>query len=150
MEEKKKIIMKEEVQGMPDRQILDIVDNAKGHTGKEFGETYGCDFSYNFLLNELKRRGYINGWYRPADVNEKKEIITESESRNKEICKVVVNDEPKDKIRTSVYVEPSVWKRWQLITAGMPGKAHVLSEALERFMRDVKSGTVCLSWNTDE
>lgn len=76
------MITKEQLQQMSDSELLDMVTNAKGHTGKDFGATFDCDFSYSFLTGELQKRGYENGFYKPIEKMSDDEIRAEFERRN--------------------------------------------------------------------
>ncbi len=48
-----------------DETLLNFVNYSKGHTGKDFSEYFKVEYSYSKLTNELKERGYRNGWYHP-------------------------------------------------------------------------------------
>lgn len=125
-------ITKKDLITKTDEELLNMIERAKGHTGKEFGDYMGADFSYSFLTNYLRTsRGYENGWYK-ADVtinNITKETIIMKQS-----------DSPK--IRQSYKISKNVADEWKRFNKNVIYKTVTIDEALKRFMRDVKSGKV--------
>ena len=60
-------LTKEECQQKSDAELLAMVAKAQGHTAKDFSEYMNCDFSYSYLTNILRDRGYENGWHKTSD-----------------------------------------------------------------------------------
>lgn len=58
---------KEEVQQKTDAELLQMIQRAQGHTGKDFTAHMGCDFSYSYLTGLLRDRGYENGWHKTSE-----------------------------------------------------------------------------------
>lgn len=54
----------EELRQAKDEELLKCVSEAKGNTGKDFSTTFGTDYSYSAITNELTMRGYENGWHK--------------------------------------------------------------------------------------
>ena len=58
---------KEEAQQKTDAELLQMIQQAQGHTGKEFSEFMCCDFSYSYLTSLIRDRGYENGWHKTSE-----------------------------------------------------------------------------------
>ncbi len=58
---------KEEVQQKSDNELLQMIQQAQGHTGTDFPDYMGCDFSYSYLTGLLRDRGYENGWHKTSE-----------------------------------------------------------------------------------
>lgn len=54
----------EDLRNATDKELLACVSEAKGHTGNDFQTTFGTDYSYSCITNELTTRGYVNGWHK--------------------------------------------------------------------------------------
>ena len=123
---------KAELKEKSDEELLSLVNNAKGHTNSDFGDFMNCDFSYSFLTNTLKERGYELGWYKPSEttnVSTSPEVILMRKS----------NDEV---VRSTHMIEKSIADEWKLFNANVPYKTVTLGHALNRFMDDYKSGKI--------
>lgn len=120
------MMTKEELIASDDSVLLDLIDRAKGNTGKDFSTAMKCDFSYSFVTTELQRRGYKNGWY-------KENAIEEDKAR-------FVNIEPDVKIiRRSYTIPEEIAKEWSEYTKNMPTKEIILGMALKDFMEKHKN-----------
>ena len=58
---------KEEAQQKSDAELLQMIQQAQGHTGKEFSDYMNCDFSYTYLTGLIRDRGYENGWHKASE-----------------------------------------------------------------------------------
>lgn len=123
---------KEELQQKSDKEILDLIEKSKGHTGNDFSEFMNCDFSYSFLTTTLKDRGYENGWHKTSD--------TPSSSVRPTTIKMRKSDE--EVSRQSYMVEKNIAEEWKQFNKNVPYKTVTLGWAMKRFMEDVKSGRI--------
>lgn len=122
---------KEELQQKSDDEILQMVKEAKGHTGNDFSEFMNCDFSYSYLTSAISDRGYENGWHKTsAAASSIKPVVIR-------MCK---SDEAVS--RQSYMIEKSVAEEWKQFNKNVPYKTVTLGYALRRFMNDVKSGRI--------
>ena len=115
-----------------DEELLNLVDKAKGHTGNDFGDFMNCDFSYSFLTNVLKERGFENGWHKAIEstsVSTSPEVILMRKS----------NDEV---VRSTYMIEKSIADEWKKFNENVPYKTVTLGHALNRFMDDYKAGKI--------
>lgn len=119
---------KDELQTLPDSKLLEMVDAAKGHTGKDFQDTLNCDFSYSFLTSTLSDRGYVTGWYKAGDakVSPQPEVVT--------LHKTSGGD------RLTLTVDAAVKDEWHALTDGSSYRQCIANEALSRFIRAVRNG----------
>lgn len=124
-------ITKEICQSMCDSELLELVNKATGHTGKDFGEFMNCDFSYSFLTTELKNRGYINGWYNPSQI---------ATPQKEAVIKMRKSDE--ETTRQSYMVDSSIAAEWKEFNKHVPYKTVTIGWALKRFMDDYNSGRI--------
>ena len=58
---------KEEAQQKSDAELLQMIQQAQGHTGKDFSDYMNCDFSYTYLTGLIRDRGYENGWHKTSE-----------------------------------------------------------------------------------
>jgi len=58
---------KEEAKQKSDAELLQMIQQAQGHTGKEFSDYMNCDFSYTYLTGFIRDRGYENGWHKTSE-----------------------------------------------------------------------------------
>ena len=124
-------ITKEVCQSMNDSELLNLVNKATGHTGKDFGEFMNCDFSYSFLTTELKNRGYINGWYNLSQI---------TPPQKEAIIKMRKSDE--ETTRQSYMVDTSIAAEWKEFNKHVPYKTVTIGWAMKRFMDDYNSGRI--------
>ncbi len=127
------MMTKEELVASADAILLDLVDKSKGHTGKDFGESMDCDFSYTFLTGELQKRGYKNGWY--------KEQITQQISQEDAIMVIDATQTAKT-VRKAYTVSEDVAEKWADFTKGVPGRSVLLDKALIDFMDKAQKSRV--------
>ena len=133
------MITKNDMLNMTDMQLLELVENAKGHTGKEFQAHCDTDFSYSVLLNELRNRGYENGWYKPSStivepVKETEYIyLEELEAHGR--C-----------VKTSFDIGEDTLEKWRKMTSMMARKGRILEIAMIRFMDSLDSGELDFRW----
>lgn len=123
---------KEQAQCLTDSELLQMVENAAGHTTKDFMEFMNCDFSYTFLTNLLKDRGYENGWHKTSEGNVstlKPTIISLKKSDG-------------ETVRHSFSLDKSIADEWNNFNKNIPFKSVTLGYALKRFMDDARAGKI--------
>ena len=125
-------ISKEELKTKSDQELLDMVAQSVGHTGKDFPEYMGADFSYSFLTSTLKDRGYENGWHKTSG----------SDRKAGEPERIVMRKSDDDTVRQSYQLSRSVAKEWKEFNRSIPYKTVTLDAALKRFMSDARSGRI--------
>ena len=126
------LMTKEELLTKSDADLLDMVNKAAGHTGKDFQEFMECDFSYSFLTTTLKNRGYENGWHKvdgTAVATQAAEVILMKKS-------------DAETVRQSYQIGKRVAAEWKEFNKNVPFKSVTLESAMQRFMSDVKSGKI--------
>ena len=134
------MIRKEDVTTMTDEKLLEMVQQSKGHTGEGFKEFMDCNFTYSVLIRELKRRGYVNGWYKPlAKYSEpftsgKTLSINQSQQT---VIKLVNNRGKDNRVRKTIEVSKETWDRWKELVSALPWSGTVLEIALLRFLDDI-------------
>ena len=125
-------ITKEEAQQMTDTELLQMVQKATGHTGKDFTDYMGCDFSYTYLTGLLKDRGYEMGWHKTSEgIAPVQKQLT-----------IKMKKPEEDTSRQSYVVEKSVAEEWKLFNKNVPYKSVTIGWALRRFMDDYNSGRI--------
>ncbi len=125
------MMTKEDIQLKNDEELLEIAQRAKGHT-KDFSEYMHCDFSYTYLTDLLKQRGYENGWYKVSDVP----------SFTKCPSIIVLRNPQKELTRRSYTVDMEVADKWKEFNRNIPYNSITLTYALERFMNDYHCGHI--------
>ncbi len=125
------MMTKEELIASDDSVLLDLIDRAKGNTGKDFSSAMDCDFSYTFVTTELQRRGYKNGWYK------------EQQSKKQEDEVMVIDATQNTKtVRKAFSVSEDVAEKWAEFTKGVPGRTALMDKALSDFMDKAQKGKV--------
>ncbi len=135
------LLTKEDLPNISDEELIRMSEQAKGHTGKDFKKFMNCDFSYSVLIAEMKRRGMVNGWHIPGSTpSAKPERITAKKDKTIEYTRITLT------------VDKQTAADWRAFTENMAFNSVVTSCALQRLMRDVKSGhvTFVLSVNHDD
>lgn len=125
-------LSKEEAQHLSDTELLQMIQDAQGHTGKDFPNYMNCDFSYTYLTGLIRRRGYENGWHMPTD-----RISPEVKPT---IIRVKKNDA--GSTRKSFIIEEDVAEEWKAFNKNVPFPSVTLGYALRRFMNDYYSGQI--------
>lgn len=123
---------KEECQQKSDVELLLMVQQAQGHTGEDFSDHMKCDFSYSYLTNVLKKRGYQNGWYKPtgdAAAPSKPTVIKMKKSEDVTT-------------RRTYMLGQSVAEEWRLFNQNVPYPTVTLEHAMRRFIADYKAGLI--------
>lgn len=120
---------KDELQTMTDDQLLDMADRAKGHT-KDFQDYMTCDFSYSFLTDTLQKRGYVNGWYKPATVS------------RIECAETVILRSQEPGKRLTLTVDPAVAEEWHEVASSVRHQQALATVALSRLIRAAKDGKI--------
>lgn len=125
-------ITKEEAQQKTDAELLQMIKDAKGHTGNDFSEYMNCDFSYSYLTSLISDRGYENGWHKVSDVPSAlpKPTVIQMKKSDDEVT------------RQSYMVDKKIASEWKEFNKNVPYKTVTLGWALRRFMDDVKSGRI--------
>jgi len=121
---------KEQCQQLSDSELLEMVQKSQGHT-TNFQKYLNCDFSYTFLTNILKSRGYEHGWYKAKDTPQSPSNIT-----------VIPMKKPKKTIRQSYIIDEQVAKEWKDFNKAIPYNSVTISLALLLFMANVKAGRI--------
>ena len=122
---------KDQLKNRTGEELLSMVEEAKGHTQKDFQEFFGTDYSYTTLTDELTRRGYKNGWHLPGGP-------APEESNLKTV--VVSADEPK--VRFNLSMTSSVKDRYARFLEGKSMGFRHTTAALELYMDAVEAGEV--------
>lgn len=125
-------LTKEAVKSLSDAELLQMLKDAKGHTGTDFGSYMNCEFSYTYLTSILEDRGYKNGWYKAGKGSSptiRPDIITMS----------MPDDET---VRKSYILDADTAKKWKDFNKKIPFPSVTLSAALSRFMADYKDGKI--------
>lgn len=134
------MITQNDLTKMSDEELLDLVKKAKGHTGTDFKEFCSTDFAYTTLLNELRARGYENGWY-------KQNGLTVSDQKKIEFIYLedldLTNGETK---KTSFDVSSETLLRWRKMTSAMAHKGRILEIAMIRFLDALDAGEIDFRW----
>lgn len=125
-------LTKEAVKSLSDAELLQLIKDAKGHTGTDFGSYLNCDFSYTYLTSILEDRGFKNGWHKASEGSSptiRPDIITMS----------MPDDET---VRKSYILDADTAKKWKDFNKKIPFPSVTLSAALSRFMADYKDGKI--------
>lgn len=123
---------KETILQKSDNELLQMVKDAAGHTGKDFQEYMNCDFSYSHLTTTLKNRGYENGWHKVRDSPSSLQaplIIPMKKSEN-ETC------------RKTFSIDKVIADEWTDLSKDIPYKTVPIGIALKRFMDDYNAGRI--------
>ena len=123
---------KEEAQQKSDAELLQMIQQAQGHTGKDFSDYMNCDFSYTYLTGLIRDRGYENGWHKTSEGNSP--VIKPTA-----IC---MKKSEKKTTRKSFIIDEDVASEWKEFNKNVPFPSVTLGCALRRFMDDYKSGLI--------
>ena len=123
---------KEEAQQKSDAELLQMIQQAQGHTGKDFSDYMNCDFSYTYLTGLIRDRGYENGWHKT------------SEGSSPVVKSTVIRMKKSDEgtTRKSFIIEEDVASEWKEFNKNVPFPSVTLGCALRRFMEDYRSGRI--------
>ena len=126
------MMTKEEAQQQTDAELLQMIQQAQGHTGKDFTAHMGCDFSYSYLTGLLRDRGYENGWHKT------------SEGSSPVVKPTVIRMKKSDDgtTRKSYIADEVIAAEWKEFNKNVPFPSVTLSWALRRFMEDYRSGRI--------
>jgi hypothetical protein len=126
------ITTKEEAQQKSDAELLQMIDDSKGHTGNDFQDYMRCGFSYSYLTGLLKDRGYENGWHKT------------SEGVSPVIKPTVIRMKKSEDgtTRKSFTIDKDVAEEWKSFNKNIPFSSVTLEYALRRFMEDYRSGRI--------
>ena len=125
-------LTKEQCKQLSDAEILNLVQKAQGHTGKDFSDYLNCDFSYSYLTGLLRDRGYENGWHKVTN-----EPATAQKST---VIQMKKSDQPTT--RQTFVIDKSVANEWKEFNQNVPFKSVTISFALRRFIEEYKSGRI--------
>lgn len=123
---------KEEAQQKTDAELLQMIQQAQGHTGKDFSNCMNCDFSYTYLTGLIRDRGYENGWHKTSKGSSpvmKPTVIRMKKSED-------------STTRKSFIIDEDVAKEWKSFNKNVPFPSVTLGCALRRFMQDYHSGRI--------
>ena len=123
---------KEEAQQKTDAELLQMIQQAQGHTGKDFSDYMNCDFSYTYLTGLIRDRGYENGWHKTS----------EGSSPVVKPTSICMNKSVNDTTRKSFIIDEDVAAEWKEFNKNVPFPSVTLGCALRRFMDDYKSGLI--------
>ena len=126
------LITKDECRNMSDAELLHMVNNATGHTGKDFADYMNCDFSYSFLTSELQKRGYINDWHK----------VTNDDCNNKDITYINMQKSKAETVRQAFLIDKEINDKWKQFNKKIPYKTVTINHALSRFMDDYNNGLI--------
>lgn len=123
---------KEEAQQKSDAELLQMIQQAQGHTGKDFSDYMNCDFSYTYLTGLIRDRGYENGWHKT------------SEGSSPIVKPTVIRMKKSDEgtTRKSFIIDEDVAAEWKEFNKNVPFPSVTLGCALRRFMEDYRSGRI--------
>ena len=123
---------KEEAQQKSDAELLQMIQQAQGHTGKDFSNYMNCDFSYTYLTGLIRDRGYENGWHKT------------SEGSSPVVKPTVIRMKKSDEgtTRKSFIIDEGVAAEWKEFNKNVPFPSVTLGCALRRFMEDYRSGRI--------
>jgi hypothetical protein len=123
---------KEEAQQKTDAELLQMIQQAQGHTGKDFSDYMNCDFSYTYLTGLIRDRGYENGWHKT------------SEGSSPVVKPTVIRMKKSDDgtTRKSFIIDEDVAAEWKEFNKNVPFPSVTLGCALRRFMEDYRSGRI--------
>ena len=123
---------KEEAQQKTDSKLLQMIQQAQGHTGKDFSDYMNCDFSYTYLTGLIRDRGYENGWHKT------------SEGSSPVVKPTVIRMKKSDEgtTRKSFIIDEDVAAEWKDFNKNVPFPSVTLGCALRRFMEDYRSGRI--------
>ena len=123
---------KEEAQQKSDAELLQMIQDATGHTGKDFSDFMKVDFSYTYLTGLIRDRGYENGWHKT------------SEGSSPVVKPTVIRMKKSDEgtTRKSFIIDEDVASEWKEFNKNVPFPSVTLGCALRRFMEEVKSGRI--------
>ena len=123
---------KEEAQRKSDAELLQMIQQAQGHTGKDFSDYMNCDFSYTYLTGLIRDRGYENGWHKT------------SEGSSPVVKPTVIRMKKSDEgtTRKSFIIDEDVAAEWKDFNKNVPFPSVTLGCALRRFMEDYRSGRI--------
>ena len=123
---------KEESQQKTDAELLQMIQDAKGHTGNDFSDHMNCDFSYSHLTKLMHDRGYENGWHK----------VSEGSAPIIKPTVILMKKSEETTTRKSFVIEESIAEEWKEFNQNVPFPSVTLGLALHRFMDDVRSGRV--------
>ena len=123
---------KEEAQRKTDAELLQMIQQAQGHTGKDFSDYMNCDFSYTYLTGLIRDRGYENGWHKT------------SEGSSPVVKPTVIRMKKSDEgtTRKSFIIDEDVAAEWKEFNKNVPFPSVTLGSALRRFIEDYRSGRI--------
>ena len=125
-------ITKEEAQQKSDAELLQMIQQAQGHTGKDFSDYMNCDFSYTYLTGLIRDKGYENGWHKTSEGSSpvmKPTVIHMKKSED-------------GTTRKSFIIYEDVAEEWKSFNKNVPFPSVTLGCALRRFMDDYHSGRI--------
>ena len=120
---------KEEAQQKTDEELLQMIQQAQGHTGKDFSDYMNCDFSYTYLTGLIRDRGYENGWHKTS----------EGISYTEKPTVIIMKKSDDGTTRKSFIIDEDVAAEWKEFNKSVPFPSVTLGSALRRFMDDVRS-----------
>ena len=123
---------KEEAQQKTDAELLQMIQDAKGHTGNDFSDHMNCGFSYSHLTKLMHDRGYENGWHK----------VSEGSAPIIKPMVILMKKSEETTTRKSFVIEESIAEEWKEFNQNVPFPSVTLGLALNRFMDDVRSGRV--------
>lgn len=126
----------QDLRDVEDDVLLEVYDRAQKHT-RTATKDYNMDFSYTSILQEIKRRGYIQRWVKehpnPEDSKRRTEV------QNKENVKIKVQEQ---KCRKNISMTKSCYKEFDEFLKGKRNAYIYCTAALRLFMKMYKEGRV--------
>ncbi len=115
--------------------LLEMFENSKGHTGKDFKDHFHCEYSYTSLRKEIETRGYEFGWHKVKDVPHPAEQ------------KTIELHRPESTVRRSYKIDGDVAEDWADFNKNIPYKSQSISAALRYFMEAIEAGKLNIEIN---
>ena len=124
---------KDELQQKSDAELLKMIRDAQGHTKDDFPEYMNTEFSYSFLTNLMKERGFESGWHKTSEGTSP--VIKPD---------VILMKQPKGKstTRKSFIIDNDISEEWKAFNRNIPFPSVTLGYALRRFISDYHSGRI--------
>ena len=123
---------KEEAQQKTDAELLQMIQQAQNHTGKDFYDHMNCDFSYSYLTNLIRDRGYEKGWHKTS----------EGSSPVTEPATIPMKKPKGGTVRKTFTINKDVADSWLSFNQNIQFPSVTIEYALRRFMEDYYYGRI--------
>lgn len=123
---------KKEAQQKTDAELLQMIQQAQNHTGTDFGDHMNCDFSYSYLTNLIRDRGYEKGWHKTS----------EGSSPVTEPATIPMRKSKGGTVRKTFTINKDVADTWLSFNQNIQFPSVTIEYALRRFMEDYYFGRI--------